>query len=135
MNKALLGKVAVVMGGSGGIGAATAQLLAAEGARVVVTWRSDEAAAKAVLASLEGTGHLTLPVTIEDSATLAALAEQVRADYGRADILVNSAGFTKPVPMADLDALDDALIDRMFQINWRGQFAAIRAFRPLLLLT
>ncbi|WP_163364040.1 SDR family NAD(P)-dependent oxidoreductase, partial [Klebsiella aerogenes] len=52
--------------------------------------------------------------------------------YGRADILVNSAGFTKPVPAGDLDALDDAFIDRMFQVNWRGQFAAIRAFRRLL---
>ncbi len=47
-------------------------------------------------------------------------------------ILVNSAGFTKPVPHADLDALDDALIERMFAVNWRGQFAAIRVFAPML---
>jgi NAD(P)-dependent dehydrogenase (short-subunit alcohol dehydrogenase family) len=45
---------------------------------------------------------------------------------------VNAAGFTKPVPHADLDALDDDLIDRMFQVNWRGQFAAIRTFAPML---
>jgi 3-oxoacyl-[acyl-carrier protein] reductase len=45
---------------------------------------------------------------------------------------VNAAGFTKPVPHADLEALDDELIDRMFQVNWRGQFAAIRTFAPLL---
>jgi 3-oxoacyl-[acyl-carrier protein] reductase len=48
------------------------------------------------------------------------------------DILINAAGFTKPVPHADLDALDDELIDRMFQVNWRGQFAVIRTFAPLL---
>jgi 3-oxoacyl-[acyl-carrier protein] reductase len=47
-------------------------------------------------------------------------------------VLVNTAGFTKPVPHADLDALDDDLIDRMFRINWRGQFATVRAFAPML---
>ena len=52
--------------------------------------------------------------------------------YGRLDILVNAAGFTKPVPHADLEALDDDLIDRMFQVNWRGQFAAVRTFAPML---
>ncbi len=47
-------------------------------------------------------------------------------------MLVNGAGFTKPVPHADLEALDDELIDRMFAVNWRGQFATIRAFASLL---
>ncbi len=60
------------------------------------------------------------------------LREQIEARYGRLDILVNAAGFTKPVPHADLEALDDELIDRMFQVNWRGQFATIRTFAPLL---
>jgi 3-oxoacyl-[acyl-carrier protein] reductase len=128
----LAGKVAVVLGGSGGIGAATARILADEGARVLVGWRSGEAAAKAVLESLPGSGHGQHPVTVEDSASLAALAAHAEKAFGRADILVNSAGFTKPVPLADLDALDDSLIDRMFQVNWRGAFAAVRAFRPLL---
>ena len=47
-------------------------------------------------------------------------------------MLVNAAGFTKLVPHADLDALDDDLIDMMFAVNWRGQFAAVRTFAPLL---
>ncbi|MGL4239686.1 MAG: SDR family oxidoreductase, partial [Beijerinckiaceae bacterium] len=128
----LSGKVAVVVGGSGGIGAATARMLADTGATVVVTWRSDEAAAAAVVASLAKGGHLAAQATVEDSASLAALAGKVRDVFGRADILVNSAGFTKAVPAADLDALEDTFIDRMFQVNWRGQFAAVRAFRPLL---
>jgi 3-oxoacyl-[acyl-carrier protein] reductase len=131
-NLLLAGKVAVVMGGSGGIGAATARMLANHGATVVVTWRSDENAANAVLASLPAGRHITAHATIEDTASLNALAATVKAGFGRADILVNSAGFTKPVPAADLDALDDAFIDTMFQVNWRGQFAAVRAFRPLL---
>ena len=128
----LAGKVAVVVGGSGGIGAATARLLAEEGASVVVTYRSDAAGAAKLIQTLAGSGHRAEPVTVEDTGTLTALANLVREVYGRADILVNTAGFTKPVPANDLDALDDALIDRLFQVNWRGQFAAVRAFRSLL---
>jgi 3-oxoacyl-[acyl-carrier protein] reductase len=128
----LAGKVAVVVGGSGGIGAATARLLAEEGASVVVTYRSDAAGAEKLIQTLAGSGHRAEPVTVEDTGTLTALANLVGKVYGRADILVNTAGFTKPVPANDLDALDDALIDRLFQVNWRGQFATIRAFRSML---
>lgn len=125
-------KVAVVLGGSGGIGAAAAYQFAAEGARVVVVYRSDKAGADVVVASLPGSGHLAAAAAVEDTPSLEALAALVAETFGRADILVNSAGFTKPVPAGDLDALDDAFIDKMFQVNWRGQFAAIRAFRKLL---
>jgi len=132
MSDILANKVAVVIGGSGGIGAAAAQALAAEGARVVVTWRSGEAAANALLAGLRGEGHLARRAVIEDSATLTALAGEVERAFGRCDILVNTAGYTKPIPIGDLDALTDEFIDDMFKVNWRGQFAAIRAFTPLL---
>ncbi len=132
MTQILSGRVAVVIGGSGGIGAAAAAALAAEGATLVVTWRSGEAAAKAVVAALPGTGHMARQAFVEDSATLAALTAAVQQSLGRCDILVNSAGYTKPVPIADLDALTDDFIDDMFRVNWRGQFAAIRAFAPLL---
>jgi 3-oxoacyl-[acyl-carrier protein] reductase len=132
MSDILANKVAVVIGGSGGIGAAAAQALAAEGARVIVTWRSGEAAANALLAGLPGEGHLARRAVIEDSATLTALAGEVERAFGRCDILVNTAGYTKPIPIGDLDALTDEFIDDMFKVNWRGQFAAIRAFTPLL---
>ncbi|MFX6011411.1 SDR family NAD(P)-dependent oxidoreductase, partial [Acinetobacter baumannii] len=71
------GKVAVVLGGSGGIGAAAAYLLAAEGATVVVVYRSDKAAADVIVASLPGSGHLAATATVEDTATLTALAAEV----------------------------------------------------------
>ncbi|MGQ3029243.1 MAG: SDR family NAD(P)-dependent oxidoreductase [Ferrovibrionaceae bacterium] len=125
-------KVAVVVGGSGGIGAATALALAGAGARVVVTWRADRAGAEALAARLPGVGHLALQADVADSTTLNVLAGTVAERCGRADILVNAAGFTAAVPAHDLDALDDDLIDRLFQVNWRGCFATIRAFRPLL---
>jgi 3-oxoacyl-[acyl-carrier protein] reductase len=128
----LTGKVAVVLGGSGGIGRETARMFADEGAKVVVTYRGHPERASALVGELDGTGHAALPATVEDTASLVALAETVKSRYGRADILVNSAGFTKPVPAGDLDGLTDALIDEIFRVNWRGQFAAIRAFAPLL---
>jgi 3-oxoacyl-[acyl-carrier protein] reductase len=130
----LAGRLALVVGGSGGIGAATARRLAEGGARVVIahTDRSSGEAA-ALTASLPGTGHAALPADVADTASLIALREAIKAHYGdRLHVLVNAAGFTKPVPHADLDGLDDALIDRMFAVNWRGQFAAIRTFAPML---
>jgi 3-oxoacyl-[acyl-carrier protein] reductase len=132
MTTTLSGKTAVIIGGSGGIGAAAAQALAAEGATVVVTWRSNEAAANALLATLPGSSHLARRAVVEDSATLNALAADVERTLGRCDILVNTAGYTRPIPIGDLDALTDEFIDDMFKVNWRGQFAAIRAFAPLL---
>jgi 3-oxoacyl-[acyl-carrier protein] reductase len=130
--KNISGKVAVIVGGSGGIGAATARLLAGEGASVAITWRSGASAAERVLEGLPGGGHSAHQADVADSASLAALVAEVRERHGRADILVNTAGFTKAVPAQDLDALDDAFIDEMFRVNWRGVFATTRAFRPLL---
>jgi 3-oxoacyl-[acyl-carrier protein] reductase len=133
--RSLQHKVAVIVGGAGGIGARAAHMFAEAGAKVAITHRPgpDKAeAASAIIAGLPGTGHAAFPTDVADSATLAALRDSVQSTYGRADILVNSAGFTKPVPHGDLDALDDDLIDRMFAVNWRGQFATIRCFAPLL---
>jgi 3-oxoacyl-[acyl-carrier protein] reductase len=128
----LAGKVAVICGGSGGIGAASARLLAEAGAAVVVGYHGNAAKAEAVAAGLPGAGHLALAAPVTDSTALGRLAAEVADRLGRADILVNSAGMTRPVPHKDLDALDDALIDEVFKVNWRGPFAAVRAFRPLL---
>ncbi len=128
-------KVVLIVGGSGGIGAATAKCFAAEGARVIVTHRDDagkSTAAAQLLQSLEGKGHAAYPADVADTTTLLELRDAISSKYGRLDILVNTAGFTKPVPHADLDALDDELIDRMFAVNWRGQFAAVRTFAPML---
>lgn len=134
MGTRLGGRFALVAGGSGGIGAATARVLAGCGARVAITHTERSAAAASQLAAaLPGQGHLALPADVASTPSLLALRDRVVAWTGGAlHILVNSAGFTKAVPHADLDALDDALIDRMFAVNWRGQFATIRTFAPML---
>ncbi|MGF6597196.1 3-oxoacyl-[acyl-carrier protein] reductase [Paraburkholderia sp. GAS448] len=132
MSHTLDHKVAVIVGGTGGIGAATAHRLALSGACVVVVGQDDLSHARAVAESLPGEGHCAALASITGSTTLNELADTVRGHYGRADILVNAAGFTQPVKHDNLDALTDELIDDMFKVNWRGQFAAIRAFRALL---
>ncbi|WP_295381627.1 SDR family NAD(P)-dependent oxidoreductase [uncultured Pseudacidovorax sp.] len=128
------GKVAVITGGLGAIGYASAQRLAALGATCVLLHRKaeDADARAAALPSAEGQRHGALRADIVDSASLQAAAAQVKADHGRCDILVNSAGHTRPVAAADLDGLTDALIDELLQANFRGVFATIRAFAPLL---
>lgn len=128
----LTGKVAVITGGSGGIGAATAHALATAGAQVAVVYGGNRAGAEAIVSALPGGGHAALPARVQDSASLVALAAETATRWGRCDILVNSAGFTRAVPHGDLDALDDAFLDEMWAVNWRGPFAAVRAFRALL---
>ncbi len=124
----LAGRAAVILGGSGGIGAATARLFAEAGAMVAVVANRDVAKAKSVAGGLPGAGHAAHACAIEDGEALKRLA----ADVGRADILVNSAGFTQAVPHGDLEALTDELFDRVLRVNTRGAFSAIRAFTPLL---
>lgn len=129
---ALEGQVAAVTGGGGGIGSAICRRLAEAGARVVITWHSDQTKAESVAASLPGDGHLVIQSAVDDSAAQAKLAQVITDSYGRLDILVNNAGITRPVPHDDLDELDDALIDRIFRVNWRGAFASVRTLKPLL---
>jgi 3-oxoacyl-[acyl-carrier protein] reductase len=128
----LEGRVAVVTGGSGGIGAATAKRLAAAGARVVVGYNNGRDRAELLLQQLAGEGHLAFRIPMEDSAVIAAAAEMVRQQFGRTDVLVNSAGVTRAVAHADLDGLDDATFDRILITNVRGPFSTIRSFAKLL---
>lgn len=127
-------RVAVIAGGSGGIGAVTAHRLAADGARIVVGYNSSSKRAEEVVAAIGGqqAGHMTLHLPMDDSAALKAAAAVVDSTYGCAHILINSAGITKAVPHANLDELDDESFDRILITNVRGPFATIRAFTPLL---
>jgi 3-oxoacyl-[acyl-carrier protein] reductase len=130
--KGLQGKVAVVTGGSSGIGAATVRMLAEEGASVVVGFNTGEERAHQLIRELPGDGHRPQQIVVQDSASLRRAVGEVRRVFGRADILVHSAGFTRPIPHADLDALDDDLFDAIMAANVRGAFATVRAFAPLL---
>jgi 3-oxoacyl-[acyl-carrier protein] reductase len=125
-------KVAVITGASGAIGAASALRLAQGGAKIVVGYNSHPDKAAAVVASLPGSGHSALRVPMLETPLIREAAAIVERDYGRCDVLVNSAGFTRMIPHHDLEALTDDLIDSIFAANVRGPFATIRAFAPLM---
>jgi len=136
IGKSLDGKVAVITGASSGVGAASARLFAAAGARIVVGYNKGVERANAVVAELAGPKepgfHRAVRLPLEDTAEIKRVAAMVRAQFGRCDVLVNSAGFTRMVAHHDLEALDDELIDQVLTANVRGPFATIRAFVPLL---
>jgi 3-oxoacyl-[acyl-carrier protein] reductase len=125
-------KVAVITGGSGAIGAASAQRLAQAGAKIVVGYNSKPDQAESVAKSLPGSGHQTMRIPMLETPLIREAAAIVEREYGRCDVLVNSAGFTRMIPHADLEALTDELIDAIFTANVRGPFATIRAFAPLM---
>ena len=109
------GKVAVITGGLGAIGYATAQRLAALGASCVLLHRKGDDAAEraAALPTAPGQRHAALRADIVDTPSLQKAAADVKEAYGRCDILVNSAGHTQPSAAGDLDALTDELIDEL----------------------
>lgn len=125
-------QIAVVTGASGGIGSSICKRLADAGAKIVLTFTKDEAKAKTLADSLSGDGHLVIKNLVDDSESCNQLAEEVKKHFGGIDLLVNCAGITTPVPHNDLESLTDEWIDQIFKVNWRGAFAMIRAFKPLL---
>jgi 3-oxoacyl-[acyl-carrier protein] reductase len=123
---------AVVTGASGGIGSAIARRLATDGMQVVVGYNSNVDDAESVVDELAGSGHRLLRMPMTDSGALDKAAAELTEHTSQVDLLVNCAGMTQPVAHDDLDALTDELIDEIFATNWRGPFATVRAFKPLL---
>jgi 3-oxoacyl-[acyl-carrier protein] reductase len=130
-DNSMTGQVAIVTGGGGGIGSAICRRLAHAGAQTIIIDLQHEKA-QALVDSLPGENHMVSNASITDSAALKALAARIADRYGTVDLLVNNAGVTTPVAHDDLDGLSDEWIDRIFQVNWRGSFACVRAFRDLL---
>ena len=128
----LEGSVALVTGGSRGIGAAIARVLARSGARVVLTHRDSEDGARSVVEGLPGDGHRYARASATDTPAVEALAADVARREGRLDVLVNHAATPRVVAHHDLESLDDELFDRIMRTNVRGPFATVRAFHALL---
>jgi 3-oxoacyl-[acyl-carrier protein] reductase len=123
MAEPLSGQVAVVTGGSRGIGKSICEALARDGAKVAVVAR-DAGRAETVAAGLAGGGHKGYGCDVGDSAAVNALVRQIEQDLGGLDILVNNAGVT-----ADnlLVRIDDEAWDKVLNTNLKGAFNLIRA--------
>jgi 3-oxoacyl-[acyl-carrier protein] reductase len=119
----LQGQVALVTGGSRGIGLAIARELAQAGARLALVAR-DGTRAEAAAAELPGEGHRGYACDVADAEACAALVKQVEGDFGQLDVLVNNAGVTRDnVLMRIKDDDWNAVLDT----NLRGAFNLMRA--------
>ena len=134
MPSPLKGKVALITGGSRGLGAATAGQLAELGADIAITYLASAAKAQAVLEQVKAKGVRALAIQSDQADTAAAkhMVGQVLAHFGRLDILVNNAAIAVQGKTVDDPALDTVNLDRQWQINVMGAVATTRAAAPVL---
>lgn len=114
-------RIAIVTGGSGGIGRVVSSRLAADGMKVVVGYAGNPEKAREVVESIRSTGGSAEAVAadVADESAVSAMFDKAEELYGGVDVVVNTAGIMILAPVASLD-LDD--LDRMHRINIRGAF-------------
>jgi 3-oxoacyl-[acyl-carrier protein] reductase len=118
-------KVAIVTGGSRGIGAAIAERLAADGFTVVINYAGKVTEAEAQVAKIRKAGGraLTEQADVSDAVAVKRMFDAVEEACGGVDVLVNNAGIMR---LATLEASDDALIDSQIAINLKGSINTMR---------
>ncbi len=125
------GKVALVTGAAQGIGRATAEALAAAGARLIVSDRQAEKL-KEVVAALEGQGKpvVSAPADVTNRAQVEAMVQQGLQTYGVVDILVNNAGGSGNVGMDQIEDVSEELWDEIVDANLKSAYLCCRAVVP-----
>lgn len=125
----LTARVAVVTGGGTGIGRAIALALAGAGAAVAVNYHTSRAASEQTVEAIRARDGRAIAVQgdVAGDGDAEALVRRAVEEFGRLDILVNSAGTTAFIDHRDLDALPSELWDRIFAVNLKGAFFCTRA--------
>jgi 3-oxoacyl-[acyl-carrier protein] reductase len=129
----LEGTVAVVTGGSRGIGRSVVKHLAKAGAKVVFSYASDLPAARSVVAEVESEGGtaVMVPADVSRREEAESVVEEANARFGKLDVVVNNAGIwnARDIP---IEEMTDEEWDQMMAVNLRGMFLTIRAAVPLM---
>jgi 3-oxoacyl-[acyl-carrier protein] reductase len=114
-------RVAIVTGGSGGIGRVTAERLAADGQNVAILYAGNDVTAKSVVEDITTAGGsaLALKADVADETAMAEAFDTVERRFGGVDVVVHAAGIMLLSPLADLDLAD---LDQMHRVNIRGTF-------------
>jgi len=126
------GTVALVTGGSRGIGSAISRDLAAEGAEVIVNYVRGKAAAEETVTAIRGAGGAAraYQADVTDEVAIRSMFDMVRSEFGRLDVLVNSAAITQDAPVAHMH-LDD--FEQVMRVNMSGTFLCCREAARLMI--
>ena len=129
---ALGGRVALVTGGGTGLGREVSLALAVAGCDVAVNYSRSEREARETAEAVRGLGRRSTVVgaDVADDAAVRRMVEAVVGELGGLDVLVNNAGTTRYVPLADLEAVTDEAWDRILAVNLKGPFYCARAATP-----
>lgn len=126
----LKGKRVAITGASRGIGAGIAKFLAEQGARVALTFASNQAQAEAILGELPGEGHLCVALNVTDPNSVKECFDKILTSFGQLDGLVNNAGITRDQLLMRMKEED---FDAVISTNLRGSFLCTReVMRPML---
>lgn len=128
----LKGTVALVTGCTGGLGQRICRALAEQGAHIAGVYQQSRGPAEALAAEWSALGprSLAFQADVTDPAEIARLVEQVLAEFGRIDILVNNAAYNEWVPFKDLDGLTLELWERILRTNTTGPLLCVKAVAP-----
>lgn len=128
----LKGAVAVITGGSGGLGGRICHALADEGVNVVALYNTGRKEAEAIVGELlnKGVDALAINCDVTDQHSVSAAIDETLKKFGKIDILVNDAGYNKWIPFSDLDSMTYEEWTKIFDVNLTGPMFCIKEVVP-----